>query len=157
MSTHSGPPSGWILNNPRSVMRISGMTGNAKKLNAANGSLSLSSNAVLQNSAIVVSVSTTSSMSLISPAMGRGISTKLSPSMAACPPPIATMRSAHVKIDSSSVPTTMRLCESCATVDPKAPCFNPNPRTKPIPTDPEARWRSKTQIFATSSAGYAST
>ena len=47
-----------------------------------------------------------------------------------------------------------RLCESCATDEPKAPsCVSPKPLTRPRPIRPEARCRSMLAIKSTSRSG----
>ena len=47
-----------------------------------------------------------------------------------------------------------RLCESCATDEPKAPsCVSPKPLTSPRPIRPEARCRSMLAIKSTSRSG----
>ena len=85
---------------------------------------------------------------LISPANGSGKMAFISPSSAtAIPPPSLRSAAAAVSISASLVPATIKLCESCATVEATAPRFNLSPCTKPSPTLPVAWWRSNTASF----------
>ena len=66
------------------------------------------------------------------PAMGRSTSPSTSPSATTTmPPPHAASVFAASAMSASFVPTTSRLCASCATVEAIAPRLMPKPLTKP--------------------------
>ena len=90
------------------------------------------------------------------PAIGKGSSARtFPPATATTPPPHAVTCWAATCMSSSFMPTTTRLCASCATDEARAPRCRPNPFNKPRPIDPFPPCRSITATLAIPHAGSA--
>ena len=109
-----------------------------------------------RSSAWTLPLISTASLSSMRPAMGSSTRLTTAPSATTTwPPPHAASVLAASAMSASFVPTTSRLCASCATVDAMAPRLMPKPFTKPQPNVPVAWWRSNTKVLSTSFSGSA--
>ncbi len=133
----------------------SGITSSPRKLRVQKGSGRVTpSSRAARSSSCWARATSSRGASERSPATGRGRSASTrSPAAAAMPPPASATARAAVSMEASSLPRTIRLWWSWATVLASAPRRSPKPATNPRPTRPLPWWRSITASLARSRDG----